>query len=39
VDLDGMVTGHFSLDDVEEALSQEGNPDTMKVIVRPGGLV
>ncbi len=38
IDLDGMVTAHFSLDDVEAALSQDGNPDTMKVIVRPGGV-
>ena len=37
VDLDGMVTGHFGLDDVAEALSQDGKADTMKVIVRPGG--
>lgn len=39
IDLDGMVTGHFGLDDAEKALSQDGNPGGMKVIVRPGGLV
>ncbi len=38
IDLDGMVTGHFGLDDVAEALSQDRIPGTMKVIVRPGGL-
>lgn len=38
IDLDGMVTGHFGLEDVEAALTQEGNPNTMKVIVRPGGV-
>ncbi len=38
IDLDGMVTGHFGLDDVAEALSQDKVPGTMKVIVRPGGL-
>ncbi|MET3807672.1 L-iditol 2-dehydrogenase [Nakamurella sp. UYEF19] len=38
IDLDGMVTGHFGLEDVEAALTQDGNPDTMKVIVRPGGV-
>ncbi len=38
IDLDGMVTAHFGLQDVEAALSQDGNPNTMKVIVRPGGL-
>ena len=38
IDLDGMVTGHFGLEDVEAALTQEGNPNAMKVIVRPGGV-
>ena len=38
IDLDGMVTAHFGLDDVATALSQDGNPNSMKVIVRPGGL-
>jgi L-iditol 2-dehydrogenase len=35
VDLDGMVTGHFSLDQAEAAMSQEDNPDALKVVVRP----
>jgi L-iditol 2-dehydrogenase len=37
VDLDGMVTGHFGLDEVEEALTaHERDPDSIKVVVRPG---
>ncbi|MDQ2782523.1 MAG: NAD(P)-dependent alcohol dehydrogenase [Actinomycetota bacterium] len=37
VDLDGMVTGHYGLDDVEAALTASKNdPTALKVIVRPG---
>ncbi|GGL91107.1 sorbitol dehydrogenase [Nakamurella endophytica] len=36
VDLDGMVTGHFGLDDVESALSADKDPANLKVIVEPG---
>ena len=36
VDLDGMVTAHYTLDDAETALSQDRDPTAMKVIVRPG---
>ncbi len=37
VDLDRLVTGHYSLDDVEQALTaQRRDRATMKVIVRPG---
>jgi L-iditol 2-dehydrogenase len=35
VDLDGMVTAHYALDEVETALSQDRDPNTMKVIVQP----
>ncbi len=38
IDLDGMVTGHFGLDDVEAALNAGRDPNSMKVIVRPGGM-
>ncbi len=37
VELDAMVTGHFGLDEVEEALTApERDPDSIKVVVRPG---
>lgn len=37
VDLDGLVTDHYGLDDVEKALtSARRDPTTVKVIVRPG---
>ena len=37
VDLDSMVTGHYSLDDVETALTaSRTDPTTIKAIVRPG---
>jgi L-iditol 2-dehydrogenase len=39
IDLDGMVTGHFSLDEAETALRQDTDPAAMKVIVRPGPAV
>ena len=35
VDLDGMVTERFGLDQTEEALSQSNNPAALKVIVEP----
>jgi L-iditol 2-dehydrogenase len=35
VDLDGLVTGHFDLDHVEEALT--ATPASVKPVVRPGG--
>jgi L-iditol 2-dehydrogenase len=36
VDLDGLVTGHFSLDDVEGALTAgRDDPGSIKVVVRP----
>jgi L-iditol 2-dehydrogenase len=38
VDLDGMVTAHYALDEVETALSQDRDPNTMKVIVQPSHL-
>ena len=38
VDLDSMVTGHFSLEDVEEALTvSRSDPTAVKVMVNPGG--
>jgi len=38
VDLDRLVTGHFGLDDVEQALTAaRRDATTMKVMVRPGG--
>lgn len=37
VDLDGMVTGHYGLDEVETALTaSKHDPTALKVIVRPG---
>lgn len=38
VDLDAMVTGHFDLDHAEDALAADGDPDALKLVVRPGGL-
>ena len=35
IDLDALVTARFGLDEVEQALSQDGDPTTMKTIVRP----
>lgn len=35
VDLDGMVTGHFSLDQVEAAFASTGDATTLKSIVDP----
>jgi L-iditol 2-dehydrogenase len=38
VDLDAMVTGHYTLDDVESALTaSRSDPTTVKAIIRPGG--
>jgi L-iditol 2-dehydrogenase len=37
VDLDGMVTGHFGLGQVEEALRSTAEPQTLKSVVRPNG--
>jgi len=38
VDLDSLVTGHFTLDAVEQALTAgRRDPDTVKAVVRPGG--
>ncbi len=36
VDLDGMVTGHYGLEQVEAALLSTGDPATLKSIVHPG---
>lgn len=36
IDLDSMVTGHFTLDDAEIALNQDRNPTAIKTVVRPG---
>jgi L-iditol 2-dehydrogenase len=37
VDLDALVTGHFGLDDVEQALTAaRRDPTTIKAVVRPG---
>lgn len=37
VNLDSIVTGHYSLDDVEAALTaSRSDPTTVKAIVRPG---
>jgi L-iditol 2-dehydrogenase len=37
VDLDALVTGHYGLDAVEEALTATGrDPTAVKVVVRPG---
>ena len=38
IDLDSMVTGHYGLEDAEEALNQDRNPAAIKTIVRPGGI-
>jgi len=35
IDLEGMVTAHFGLDDAERALNQASDPDEIKIIVRP----
>lgn len=35
VDLDSMVTGHYTLDHVEDALNQDRNPAAIKTVVRP----
>ena len=35
VDLDGMVTGHFSLDEVEQALNPDPTGTRIKAVVRP----
>jgi L-iditol 2-dehydrogenase len=38
VDLDGLVTGHYRLDDVEQALTApRRDPTTVKAVVRPSG--
>jgi L-iditol 2-dehydrogenase len=38
VDLDRLVTGHYGLDDVEEALTvARRDPTSVKVVVRPSG--
>ncbi len=37
IDLDGMVSRHFGLEDAEAALTYD-DPGSMKIIVRPGGL-
>lgn len=36
IDLDGMVTARYGLDEAENALRQDGDPSAMKVIVHPG---
>ncbi len=36
IDLDGMVTARYGLDEAENALRQDGDPSAMKVIVQPG---
>lgn len=37
VDLDGLVTGHYGLDEVEDALTAaRREPTTVKAVVRPG---
>ena len=36
IDLDGMVTAHYPLDEAGMALSQDQDPSAMKVIIRPG---
>ena len=36
IDLDGLVTGHFGLDEVEGALTAgQDDPESIKVVVRP----
>ncbi len=38
VDLDALVTGHYGLDEVEQALTaSRRDPTTVKAMVRPGG--
>ena len=37
VDLDGLVTGHFGLDEVRAALSANADPTSIKPVVRPKG--
>jgi L-iditol 2-dehydrogenase len=37
VDLDAMVTGHYGLDEVEEALRSTAESQTLKSVVRPQG--
>ncbi|WP_053387080.1 NAD(P)-dependent alcohol dehydrogenase [Leucobacter japonicus] len=36
VDLDSLVTGRFGLDEVEQALESDTNPDSLKSVVYPG---
>ena len=36
IDLDRMVTAHYSLDEAETALSLNNDPTAMKTIVQPG---
>jgi L-iditol 2-dehydrogenase len=36
VDLDALVTGHFGIDEVEQALESTSNPSTLKSMVVPG---
>ena len=36
VDLDGMVTGTFGLDEVQAALEATGDPTSLKAVVEPG---
>ena len=36
VDLDGLVTARFGLDEVEQALSQDADPSGIKAVVLPG---
>lgn len=37
IDLDGMVTGRFTLDEVEAALGADADPSSIKAVVVPGG--
>jgi len=36
VDLDALVTGHFGIDEVEQALTSTAEPTTLKSMVTPG---
>ena len=36
IELDRMVTARYGLDQAETALQEAGNPEAIKVIVRPG---
>jgi L-iditol 2-dehydrogenase len=36
IDVDSLVTGHYSLDHVEDALNTDRDPNNLKAIVRPG---